>query len=89
MDLMDAPFEGFQRVPSARSRPIGVLLLILHLGACTSWRPATVSPRQVMEDDEPEVVRITLTDGERVTLLSPEVRGDTISGIRESFLREQ
>jgi len=32
------------------SRPVAALMLVLHLGGCTSWRPVAVSPRQFIEE---------------------------------------
>ncbi len=69
-----------------RYRPVALVLLVLHLGACTTWRPATVSPPQLIEEEEPGRVRITRTDGERVTIQDPEVRADSIIWRRRSGL---
>jgi hypothetical protein len=61
-------------------RPIAALLLLLYLPACTSWQVAKTSPEQLFEDDPPEKVRVTHTDGSRVELMSPEVRADSLMG---------
>jgi len=67
----------------ARCRPIAVLLLALHLGACVTWRPTTVAPRQVIEEEQPSRVRVTTLDGERLALRTPVLRGDSLtSGAR-------
>ena len=63
-----------------RYRPVALVLMVLHLSACLSWQPTTVSPPQLIEGEEPSQVRITRTDGERVTIHSPQVRADSIVG---------
>ena len=70
-----------QRLRLHRYRPFVLLILIVHLQACfSSWQPATVSPPQVIEAEEPQEVRITRTNGEQVTIRSPEVWADSIAG---------
>ena len=64
-----------------RYRPMALVLLVLHLGACTTWRPATVSPQQLIREEQPSSVRITLTSGETITVIDPIVRNDSIGGI--------
>ena len=61
-------------------RTIAVVLLLLYLPACTSWQVGKTSPEQLFEDDPPEKVRVTQTDGSRVELMSPEVRADSLVG---------
>ena len=61
-------------------RAIATLLLVLYLPACTSWQVAKASPEQLFEDDPPEKVMVTQTDGSRVELMSPEVRADSLVG---------
>ena len=56
-------------------RWIAVLMLLLHLGACTTWRPVTLSPRQFIEEEQPDRIRVW-RQGERAT----EVRGPRIDG---------
>ena len=55
--------------PLAR-RVIAALLLVL-LTACHSWRPTTVSPQQLIPEEQPSLVRVTLIDGETVTVRDP------------------
>ena len=62
-----------------RYRPFALLMLVLYLGACTSWRPSTVSPRQLIEEEQPGAVRVTTTDGTRVLLREPSIEADSIS----------
>jgi len=61
-----------------RVPPIAVLLLGLLLGACTSWRPSTLSPRQLIVEERPVAIRITLADGERVVFDQPVVAADSV-----------
>ncbi len=78
-----------------RYRPIVLLFLMVHVQACSSWQPATLSPNQVVvpgigaqlvaallliEAEEPQEIRITRTNGEQMTLLGPEVQTDSIAG---------
>ncbi len=69
------------RTPLAR-RVIAALLLVL-LTACQSWRPTTVSPQQLISEEMPSLVRVTLTNGETVTVTEPTIRNDSIVGVTE------
>ena len=61
-----------------RYRPVAVLMLVLHLGACTTWRPVTVSPRQFDEEEQPDRVRVW--QDERATeLRNPVIEGDILT----------
>ena len=64
------------RVPLAR-RVIAALLLVL-LNACYSWRTTTISPAQLIAEEEPSIVRVTLTDGRQLTLRDPTIRNDSL-----------
>lgn len=61
-----------------RCRPIALLLLMLHLAACTSWQLSTVSPPQLIQEEEPGLVRLTQMNGDRSVVDNPEIRGDSI-----------
>ena len=63
-----------------RHRPVALLLLVLHLGACTSWRPIPVSPREYIETEEPANIRITTSDGETAVVPRPTIANDSIQG---------
>ena len=63
-------------------RLIAALLLVL-LNACYSWRPTTVSPQRLIPEDQPTYVRVTLMNGETVTVESPTVRNDSIFGVTD------
>ena len=70
------------RTPLAR-RVIAALLLVL-LTACHSWRPTTVSPQQLIPEEQPSPVRFTLTNGETVTIKDPTMRNDSIVGVTDA-----
>ena len=70
------------RNPLAR-RVMAALLLVL-LTACHSWRPTTVSPQQLIPEERPSRVRVTLTDGETVTVKDPTMRNDSIVGVTDA-----
>ena len=70
------------RTPLAR-RVIAALLLVL-LTACHSWRPTTVSPQQLIPEEQPSLVRVTLIDGETVTVRDPTMRNDSIVGVTDA-----
>jgi hypothetical protein len=62
-------------------RSIAVLLLLLWLPACHSWRVPGVAPAAYVEQQHPARVRLS-TDTNRVQLDHPWVRADTIVGTR-------
>ena len=66
------------RTPLAR-RVIAALLLVLPT-ACYSWRPTTVSPQQLIPEEQPSSVRATLASGEVITVRDPTMRNDSIVG---------
>ena len=70
-----------------RYRPVALLMLVLHLTGCYSWRTTTASPAQLIVDEQPSTVRVTLTDGTQRTLPDPTVRNDSISGVALSDVR--
>ena len=59
-------------------RVTSVLLLIVPLHACSSWRPITASPTQLIVEGQPRRVRVTDSSGSRQTIERPIVRGDSI-----------
>ena len=56
------------------------LLLPAFLAGCSSWWVQEVSPQQLVTEDQPEKIRVTLTDGSQVVLEQPRVSGDTLVG---------
>ena len=61
-------------------RVIAAPLLVL-LTACYNWRATTVSPQTLIPDEQPSVVRVTLTSGEVITFQGPMMRNDSIVGL--------
>ena len=61
-------------------RTIAVVLLLLYLPACTSWQVGKPSPEEFLENEQPEKVRVTQTNGSRVELVAPKVRADSLVG---------
>ncbi len=64
-------------------RIIACILLPAYLSACMSWQTQEASPEQVLAEDEPDKVRVTLTDGSQLEVYQPSVSGDTLTGLRE------
>jgi hypothetical protein len=74
-------------------RPIAALLLVWYLPACRyidpqlvvdpeEWQQAEgASPREVIEEQRPRVVRITLADGQQRVISGPVVVNDTLAGL--------
>ena len=71
-----------KQTPLAR-RVVAALLLVL-LTACHSWRPTTVSPQTLIPEEQPSLVRVTLIDGETVTVRDPTMRNDSIVGVTDA-----
>jgi len=67
---------------SAR-RIISGLLLPAYLSSCTAWHVQSVSPAQVVEDEQPSQIRVTTTSDSVVILQEPRVSGDTLIGFGE------
>ena len=61
-------------------RPLVVLMFVLHLTGCYSWQPVTVSPRQIVDEEEPGRIRIFQADGEAIELRNPRVEADSLAG---------
>ena len=59
-----------------RYRPVSVVLLLLHLGACTTWRPIALSPRQLI-DERPQSIRIWRS-GAPLVVSRPSIENDSI-----------
>jgi len=68
-----------------RHRPRAVLLLflLLHLTACQTWHSVSldaISPAQLIEEDQPDRVRVTGGGVLDLELVSPSVEGDQLVG---------
>jgi len=65
-------------------RGLAVLLALIHLNGCSTWRPVAVHPAQLAGTDVASPLRITRQDGERVVLRNPVARADSIVGDQAS-----
>ena len=65
-----------------RARVVLLLFLVLYPTACaTSWQSvATPSPAQFIEAEQPDRVRVTVSNGTKVELEEPLVEGDELVG---------
>ena len=62
-------------------RILNCILLPAYVASCTSWHVEPVSPVQVVTQQQPSTIRITLNDGSRFELDSLVVSGDTLLGL--------
>jgi len=68
----------------ARSRYVRHVLVPVMaaslLSACGHWKVQEMSPRQVILDTEPKVVRLTMLDETEIEVSEPQIRNDQIVG---------
>ena len=62
-------------------RILSCLLLPVYLSSCTSWQVQPVSPEQVVTEEEPSRIRVTLADSSEVEMEQPRIVGDTLRGM--------
>ncbi len=62
-------------------RVLSSILLPVYLSSCTSWQVQSVSPEQVVEQEQPSQVRVTTTGQSEVVLAAPRVSGDHLLGL--------
>ena len=62
-------------------RVLSSILLPVYLASCTSWQVQTVSPEQVVTEDQPSKIRVTLTDSSELEMEQPRIVGDTLRGL--------
>jgi hypothetical protein len=65
-------------------RALSCILLPVYVASCMSWRVEPVSPAQVVVQDQPSAIRVTMNDGSRFELESPVVSGDSLLGLAKS-----
>ena len=65
-------------------RALSCILLPAYVASCMSWRVEPVSPAQVVIQDQPSAIRVTMNDGSRFELESPVVSGDSLLGLAKS-----
>ena len=62
-------------------RAVLMLFLVLNLTACQTWQGvATTSPAQLIEETQPDRVRVTVRGEGAVELANPSVEGDQLVG---------
>lgn len=63
-------------------RRCAAILLLMNLSgtACQGWHTQRVAPESVLVARQPATLRVTRTDGSRVVIENPVLRGDTLSG---------
>ena len=64
-----------------RPRIVLPLLLLLNLTACQTWQSVSlgaISPAQLIEEDQPDRVRVLLRGGNELELENPSVEGDEL-----------
>ena len=64
-----------------RSRAVLMLFLVLNLTACQTWQSVSldaISPDQLIEEDRPDRVRVTMQDRTQMELERPAVDGDEL-----------
>lgn len=63
-------------------RSCAAILLFMNLfgTACQAWHTQRVAPESVLAARQPAKLRVTRTDGSRVVIENPLLRGDTLSG---------
>jgi hypothetical protein len=52
---------------------------LLASASCQTWRATTVAPQQLVTQEHPSVVRLTLENGGVVVLAQPTVRNDSLA----------
>ncbi len=62
-------------------RAVSSILLPVYLSSCTSWQVQSVSPEQVVTEDQPSKIRVTLTDSSELEMGQPRIVGDTLRGL--------
>ncbi len=57
-----------------------IVLLPVHLVACTEWYVVNTSPRELVESTHPGRVRVDQRDATRMVIDSPMVQRDSLQG---------
>ena len=56
------------------------LLFPAYLAACSSWHVQEVSPQELVTEEQPKKIRVTLIDGSQMEIEHPRVSGNTLIG---------
>ena len=57
---------------------IALLVVCTFSSACTAWRTTSLEPQRFSADTSPELVRLTLSNGTRLTARHPVIVGDSL-----------
>ena len=61
------------------TRARACVVLLLNLTACSTWQSVgPISPSQLIEEDQPDRVRVLMRGGTELELESPSVAGDEL-----------
>ena len=66
-----------------RPRAVFLLFLVLNLTACQSWQSVSldaISPDQLIEEDQPDRVRVTGGEVLEREVVAPSIEGDQLVG---------
>lgn len=55
-----------------------LILLLLTVSACATWTPSEVSPRELIEQEEPRLIRVRTADGESRLAHHPRIEADAV-----------
>ena len=64
------------------NRGLTSLIVLLVTSGCMGWRPATIAPRQLIEEEQPKEVRVSRS-GESRLFLRPWIENDSIHGCEQ------
>jgi len=65
-------------VPRRRRVSLVLALTSIVLAGCTTWHPVTTSPEEFFQQERPDRVRVTRTDGVQLVLEEPELRAGAV-----------
>jgi len=69
-------------------RVVAGVLLPVYLSGCATWKTQQVSPQQVVSQEQPDRMLVTLSSGEEIVVDQPRVSADTLSGLRDGVPME-
>ena len=71
-----------------RRRAVLLLFLLLNLTACQTWQSVSlgaISPAQLIEEEQPDRVRVLMRGGTELELENPSVEGDELVAVGGSI----
>lgn len=63
---------------------MSLILLLVQVTGCTSWKVAPGPPAQVIEEEQPSRIRVILQHRDTLVFEEPVVEADTLAGIVEA-----